>query len=198
MNRLIFAASLLGLVGCESGGSGTQEVAGAVQQPIVRAGVDQSESGQEQSIQSVAYNGEEDTGLGEIQKVSVNAVGERETTTAFVPEGVALDVFGKDEAKPVRLAHSKNMVGSWTVYLNSDDRVCQLDLGEAPKSNGYQARANNCMDGDLFFVSNWGLKGQELVLFDDLSRLKGRMRRTEKNRWEGLLASNGKPILIAR
>lgn len=91
----------------------------------------------------------------------------------------------------------EKLLGTWKVYLKEDQRQCELMLSPRETKAGYGAKASNCMNGDLFFVSTWGINGEELVLLDDFSRVKGSMRKTAEGNWEGQLSSET-PIVLVR
>ncbi|KZL05659.1 AprI/Inh family metalloprotease inhibitor [Pseudovibrio sp. Ad26] len=201
MKRFVVIASLLALAGCQSAGGGAEPYSASVPaaQPPATASSNQSVVAQDQASQSNTYSKADGTVVTKTTSSSAQATVDPGTATAFLAGVAAAAALGKQEersSKPV--VQVKDMVGGWTVYLNSEERVCELTLSTEPKDDGYSASFNHCMDGDLFFVSNWRMKGQELVLFDNFSRAKGSMRMTEWNRWEGQLASNSKPITIAR
>lgn len=186
------AVSLLGVAGCQSAGGFMAPP--SLSPPPVNAAQTLSAS----VSQVLPVNAEGTALANERARTSAKASVDAGEATVSLAGVVAAAALGGDEKVTQPVVKSSDMVGDWTVYLESDDRVCKLALGTNPKRNGYMAKANNCMDGDLFFVSNWGMKGQELVLFDDFSRIKGSMRKSESNRWEGKLASSEKPITIAR
>ncbi|KZK93456.1 Protease inhibitor Inh [Pseudovibrio sp. Ad5] len=201
MKRFIVVGSLLALAGCQSagGGAGPYAAPTPAAQPPANAASNQSVVAQEQTTQSNMETKADGTVVTKTTSSSAQATVDPGTATAFLAGVVAAAALGKKEERSSQpIVQVKDMVGGWTVYLTSDERVCELTLGTEPKDDGYSASFNHCMDGDLFFVSNWRMKGQELVLFDNFSRAKGSMRMTEWNRWEGQLASNSKPITIAR
>lgn len=196
MRTFVVAVSLLGLAGCASLSSptGPYGTVASERSQVETADADQTALKSDQAVDAQEVGAVDANGAA---ASATEATNDKGGFTAFFAD-VANSVFGEDEVKPEPLAHSEDMVGAWAVHLASDERVCQLDLGTEPKSTGFQAKATNCMDGDLFFVSNWGMRDQELLLLDDLSQVKGTMRLTEQNRWEGELASDGKVISIAR
>ncbi|AEV38520.1 hypothetical protein PSE_4016 [Pseudovibrio sp. FO-BEG1] len=201
MRKFAVAASLLALAGCQSAGGGgeTYSAPAPAAQPPASAADAQAVVAQDQTAQSKTYRKADGTVVTETTTSSAQASVDPGAATAFLAGVVAAAALGKkEERRSQPIVKADDMVGKWTVYLNSGDRVCQLNLSTEPKDEGFAASFNHCMDGDLFFVSNWRMKGQELVLFDNFSRAKGSMRMTEWNRWEGQLASNSKPITIAR
>ncbi|SDR37690.1 AprI/Inh family metalloprotease inhibitor [Pseudovibrio sp. Tun.PSC04-5.I4] len=204
MKKFIIAVSLLGMAGCQGAGGSLAPPASSLSTPQATAAqtlpvnANGTPLANDETVTTKTYRRADGTLVSETTRTSAKASVDAGEATAFVAGVVAAAALGSEEKTTQPVVQSSDMVGDWTVYLKSDDRVCKLALGTTPKSNGSMAKAKNCMDGDLFFVSNWGMKGQELVLFDDFSRIKASLRMSEWNRWEGKLASNDKPITIAR
>ncbi len=197
MKRFVVAAGLLGLAACQGAGgeAGSYTAAQSAQQPLSEQSADDA---QEHDMQSKASRRADGTIVQRSESNSAEVSTDHEAATPF-PDGVvaatAPDEQNSTNAQP--LVKLDDLTGKWTVYLQDDDRVCDLTLDTEKKDDGYAATFNNCMNGDLFFVSSWRMKGQELVLFDNFSRAKASMRMSERNRWEGQIAS-AQPITIAR
>ncbi|GHB32764.1 hypothetical protein GCM10007094_22120 [Pseudovibrio japonicus] len=198
MKRFVVAASMLALAGCQSAG-GRAELNRAADLDTSAKATDSESAAPDQITQGIPYYNGDGAVVPQATDGSEQVVLEPGSELAFSSGSTAAAAFGKDaEPEPKPVAYAANLAGSWHVDLSSEGRVCQLELGSKPKRAGFNAKASECMDRDLFFVSNWGVRDEELLLFDDLSRIKSSMRMTGQDRWEGQLASHSKPITITR
>ena len=199
MKRFVVAASVLALAGCQSAGGRTELHRAADPNPPVNPASSESAVDPDQIAQTIPYYNGDGAVIPQVTDGSEQVVLEPGSELAFSSGASAAAASGEDtEPAPKPVAYAAILAGSWRVNLSSEGRVCQLDLGSKPKRAGFMAKASDCMDRDLFFVSNWGVRDDELLLFDDLSRIKSSMRMTGQDRWEGQLASHSKPITITR
>ncbi len=199
MKRFVVAASALVLVGCQSAGGRTGLEGAAVSDPSLNPSSSESAAAHDQTTQTIPYYNRDGAVVPQVADGSEQVVFEPGSELAFSSGSTATTAFGEDEEPvPKPVAYAANLAGSWRIYLSSEGRVCQLELGSKPKRAGFKAKTRDCMDGDLFFVSNWGVRDEKLLLFDDLSRIKSSMQMTGQNRWEGQLASHSRSITITR
>jgi hypothetical protein len=121
-----------------------------------------------------------------------SADGTQHTKTATTTTSLSIDTNAANAATGVA-SNSANYVGKWK--LNAANRDCSMTL-RTPVAGRGMASTFGCFGTDLSKVTNWTLRGYEVVL-TGFGNTYATMRVTQPNRMDGKL-SEGKAIVAWR
>lgn len=167
------AFAVMLLAGCDMENAPTSTAAPAPQTPIMPVAQTQ------QALMSDSSSRTRTT-------INGNTTRTETTTTSVSVDGAGLlaAMLGGVAAPASAGNTPADYAGVWRV-TSPDNRECRLNL-QTPSSSASPAFVQNqgCF-GDLFNVSRWSLRGNDLVLSDAFGNVQASLRATARNRLDG-------------
>ena len=111
--------------------------------------------------------------------------------TAGNADGQKMASLGNDNAPEIK---PESMIGRWTVTASGSG--CDLFLSMTKWTGGYRAATRNC-SGTAANISAWDVKGNEIVLSDNVGNQIASVQQSGKQSYRGSTAS-GQPITLGR